>query len=233
MGMIEQESSWNPYAIGDGGAAYGFGQLHAPAAQDVNADRFDPTSNLYGSAAYLRQQYNRTGNWTDALAAYNQGYGNYQTEAGAEYAATVMDRAGNYGGYASNDATNSASPVGGTGIDIIDKWGWGGGNGSNTVLKGMGAFTDVRKAIDDKAKPVVKDAAEGLANVVSFGLLGGGWFSSFKEWIKETGWIKRFGFFLMAVLLIFAGLMMIVFSNRQMRQAAITATKAAVTKGAV
>jgi len=90
LGLFQQESSWNPYAQASGSSAYGFGQLTNAAAAQVGANKFDPISNIFGSAAYLSQQYNRFGNWTDALAAYNQGHVN---SAGLAYAASVMNKA--------------------------------------------------------------------------------------------------------------------------------------------
>ena len=89
--MIQQESGWNPNAVGDGGLAIGFGQLHAGAASDVGVNRFDPLGNLQGAAAYLKRQYNKYGNWTDALSAYNQGHAG--TNKGLAYATSVLDKA--------------------------------------------------------------------------------------------------------------------------------------------
>jgi hypothetical protein len=91
FGLIQKESSWNPFAVGDNGAAYGFGQLHAGAASDVGVDRFNPLQNLQGSAAYLSRQYQKYGNWTDALSAYNQGHAG--TSKGLAYANSVLDKA--------------------------------------------------------------------------------------------------------------------------------------------
>lgn len=91
FGLIQQESSWNPFAVGDNGAAYGFGQLHAGAASDTGVNRFDPLGNLQGTASYLSRQFKKYGNWTDALSAYNQGHSG--TSAGLSYANSVLDKA--------------------------------------------------------------------------------------------------------------------------------------------
>lgn len=92
FGLIQQESGWNPNAVGDNGAAIGFGQLHAGAAADTGFNRFDPIQNLQGSAAYLSKQINKFGgNITQGLAAYNQGAGN--VSKGLGYAKSVLDKA--------------------------------------------------------------------------------------------------------------------------------------------
>jgi len=95
FGMIQTESNWNPFAVGDSGQAIGFGQLHAGAATDVGVNRFDPLGNLQGAAAYLSQQYHKFGNWTDALAAYNQGSGatGQAWQNGLSYAQKVLNAA--------------------------------------------------------------------------------------------------------------------------------------------
>lgn len=109
FGVISQESNWNPYAVGDNGAAYGFGQLHAGAASDVGVNRFDPLGNLQGTAAYLSQQFKRFGNWTDALGAYNQGAGNYNNSSALNYASSVLDKAKQFlNGGTISDITNGA-----------------------------------------------------------------------------------------------------------------------------
>jgi hypothetical protein len=96
FGLFDQESNWNPFAVGDNGAAIGFGQLHAGAASDVGVNRFDPVQNIKGSLQYLSQQFNRFGNWTDALGAYNQGAGNYNNSSALNYAKGVLDKAKKY-----------------------------------------------------------------------------------------------------------------------------------------
>lgn len=93
FGVIQQESGWNPFAVGDNGAAFGFGQLHAGAAADVGVNRFNPIQNLQGTAAYLGQQFQKFGNWTDALGAYNQGAGHYNNSSALSYAGKVLDKA--------------------------------------------------------------------------------------------------------------------------------------------
>jgi hypothetical protein len=92
LGLFDQESGFNPSAIGDNGAAVGIGQLHLGAASDVGVtNRLDPYQSITGSLTYLKQQFNRFGNWTDALAAYNQGAGG--VSKGLGYAQSVLQKA--------------------------------------------------------------------------------------------------------------------------------------------
>jgi hypothetical protein len=91
--LIQQESSWNPYAVGTSGE-YGFTQLMPGTAAQVNADSYitDPVSNLQGGANYLSSLYRKYGSWTDALAAYNAG--TPSSTAGQAYASAVLSKAG-------------------------------------------------------------------------------------------------------------------------------------------
>lgn len=117
LGLFQQESNFNPNAIGDNGAAVGIGQLHLGAASDVGVtDRLNPYQSITGSLTYLKQQFNHFGNWTDALAAYNQGAGG--VSKGLGYANSVLNKAKSFlsGGSISNivsDATNGAACAGG------------------------------------------------------------------------------------------------------------------------
>ncbi len=70
--LIQQESGWNPNAVSSKGAR-GLAQLMPGTAALIGARIDDPVSNLDGGAKYLRMMYDRFGNWTHALAAYNAG----------------------------------------------------------------------------------------------------------------------------------------------------------------
>lgn len=73
LGMIQHESSWNPNAVSPYGAE-GLGQLMPGTAEGLGCDNpFDPESNLEASAKYLKQMYDKFGDWDYALAAYNGG----------------------------------------------------------------------------------------------------------------------------------------------------------------
>lgn len=71
--LLWKESRYNPLAVSPAGAA-GLGQLMPKTAKDLGVmNRFDPLSNLYAAARYLRQQLDRFGQVHLALAAYNAG----------------------------------------------------------------------------------------------------------------------------------------------------------------
>lgn len=56
--------------------AVGIAQFMPATAADLGIDPLDPNQAIQGAARYLRRLYNRFGNWTEALAAYNWGQGN-------------------------------------------------------------------------------------------------------------------------------------------------------------
>ncbi|AMY69715.1 lytic transglycosylase domain-containing protein [Frigidibacter mobilis] len=70
--LVQQESGWNHGAVSAKGAS-GLAQLMPGTASLLGVDSSDPAQNLDGGARYLRQMYDRFGNWRLALAAYNAG----------------------------------------------------------------------------------------------------------------------------------------------------------------
>lgn len=72
--LVNQESRWNPSAVSSAGAR-GLAQLMPDTAAHLGVNADDPHQNLDGGARYLRMMYDRFGDWTLALAAYNAGPG--------------------------------------------------------------------------------------------------------------------------------------------------------------
>lgn len=72
LGLVQQESAWQPAAVSPAGAV-GLAQLMPATAAALGVDPYEPEQNLEGGARYLRDQYQRFGAWPLALAAYNAG----------------------------------------------------------------------------------------------------------------------------------------------------------------
>ena len=72
--MVMTESNFRPEARSHVGAI-GLTQLMPATAREIGVDPHDPYQNLAGGARYLKQQYERFGEWPLALAAYNSGPG--------------------------------------------------------------------------------------------------------------------------------------------------------------
>ncbi len=70
--VVWVESSFCPTAVSPAGAI-GLGQLMPGTAAMLGVDPWDPAQNLWGTAKYLRQQYDTFGDWELSLAAYNAG----------------------------------------------------------------------------------------------------------------------------------------------------------------
>ncbi len=79
--LVQQESGWNPNARSRKGAL-GLAQLMPQTARALGVDPSDAVQNLDGGARYLRQQYDKFGNWRLALAAYNAGPGAVERYSG-------------------------------------------------------------------------------------------------------------------------------------------------------
>src|SRR5262249_42856509 len=73
--VAREESAYDPRAVSPTGAI-GIMQLMPATARELHVDPWDPVQNIFGGAAYLRQQIDRFGgNLELALAAYNAGSG--------------------------------------------------------------------------------------------------------------------------------------------------------------
>jgi cell wall-associated NlpC family hydrolase len=80
-GLVSAESGGRVDARSPVGA-YGPTQLMPDTAKGLGVNPRDPFQNLRGGAKYLKQQYDKFGNWRLALAAYNAGPGNVQKYGG-------------------------------------------------------------------------------------------------------------------------------------------------------
>ena len=80
--LIWTESRYNPLARSKAGAA-GLGQLMPETARAVGvSNRYDPRTNLAGTAQYLRQMLDQFGKIRLAVAAYNAGPNAVQASGG-------------------------------------------------------------------------------------------------------------------------------------------------------
>lgn len=93
-GLIDQESSWNPFADASTSSAYGFTQLLKGTANQLGVDRYNPTQNLMGGAQYLASMPGST--WTEKLAHYYQGPNASIGQSGLNYAQSVLNKAKKY-----------------------------------------------------------------------------------------------------------------------------------------
>lgn len=98
MAVLWQESRGNEMAKG-GAGEIGLMQLKDIAVQDLRLKGYgkfegwkqDPKQNIRAGVAYLDLQHERTGNWGEALQAYNQGFEGYQQSKNHEKAIAYMN----------------------------------------------------------------------------------------------------------------------------------------------
>lgn len=79
--IMAAESGGNPEAMSPAGAI-GLMQFMPGTARDMGIDPRDPRQAIEGGAKYLRQLFDRYGDWTKAVAAYNAGPGNVDKYGG-------------------------------------------------------------------------------------------------------------------------------------------------------
>ena len=72
--LITTESNWDPVVTSNRGAV-GLTQLMPRTALELGVNPWNAQQNIEGGARYLRQQRDRFGSWSLALAAYNAGPG--------------------------------------------------------------------------------------------------------------------------------------------------------------
>lgn len=107
FGLIQQESSWNPYADAPNSSAYGFTQLLSGTAKELGVNVNDPLQQLRGGAQYLASMPGST--WTEKLAHYYQGPNATIGASGLAYASSVLDKAKKlFNGDTISDVTNGA-----------------------------------------------------------------------------------------------------------------------------
>lgn len=153
LGLIQQESSWNPSAKSSAGAM-GLTQLMPGTARGLGVDPSDPLQNLRGGARYLGQQLRDFKDPQLALAAYNAGPGSVRRYGGIppfretqQYVQKVLGSAGSLesGGGASASApaavASQADPFAG-------------------ALRAM-----TEGALGEPARPLAPDAGTALAGL--------------------------------------------------------------------
>lgn len=118
LAVAQQESSFNQAAVSPAGAI-GVMQLMPGTASDLGVNPSDVTQNIQGGLQYLQQMYQKFGNWTQALEAYNAGpAGNLAGSSG--YAASILANAGDLGTDAATTATGISDTVS---VDLGTDWG--------------------------------------------------------------------------------------------------------------
>ncbi len=91
--LLDVESGYNPGAKSDAGAV-GIAQFMPSTAEEIGIDPMNPQQAIEGAAIYLRQKYDKYGDWHKALEAYNGGDGNVGKGETMAYADKVLDGAG-------------------------------------------------------------------------------------------------------------------------------------------
>ncbi len=102
LGVAKIESNFNPKAVSPKNAS-GLFQLMPKTALGLGVDNvFDPEQNANGGNRFLASLYRKYGNWPDALAAYNWGPGNMDSDKPIpnsvnDYVNKVLEASESYG----------------------------------------------------------------------------------------------------------------------------------------
>jgi hypothetical protein len=183
FGLIQQESSWNPFASPGTTSAYGFTQLTNAAANQMGVNKYNPLQNLQGGAAYLSSMPGNT--WAEKLAHYYQGPGANIGQAGMQYANSVLAKAQKMFG-----------------------WGGDGGSSGGGINVGGAAATAAQGAACVAGDPMACMSAAGSL----FGIGGGNDCGTFdficklRKWITESEFFTRLALATLALLFILGGL---------------------------
>lgn len=80
--LLNEESRFRPDIISgqkrSRTGATGIAQFMPDTAKELGVNPLDPMESIDGAARYLSQLFDKFGNWTEAIAAYNWGQGNVQ-----------------------------------------------------------------------------------------------------------------------------------------------------------
>lgn len=90
--MAAQESDYDPGAYNAQSGARGMMQIVPKWHPGVNVTDLDPRDDIVYAGKYMRENHDRFGTWSKALAAYNWGPGNLQ-KAITEHAGAWLSRA--------------------------------------------------------------------------------------------------------------------------------------------
>ncbi len=113
IAVAQRETNFNQEAIGAAGEV-GLFQLMPGTAGDLGVNPHDIYQNIDGGVRYLREQYDRFGNWQQALQAYNAGPGNVMRgtvpEMTFDYMADVLRKAANWLGFGDDQPRAVVAP---------------------------------------------------------------------------------------------------------------------------
>lgn len=141
LAVAQRESGLNQGAIGSSGEL-GVFQLMPGTAAQLGVDPSDLGQNITGGITYLKQLYDRFGNWPDALVAYNEGPTRFASgsivPASQSYSDAILAAAGISDGSSPADLAfgSPTSDFGGWGVSL-DTFSVGGYSGG-TVLAALG-----------------------------------------------------------------------------------------------
>jgi soluble lytic murein transglycosylase-like protein len=112
LAVANRESGFNQGAMGAKGEI-GVYQLMPSTAREVGVNASDLGDNITGGIAYLKQQFDKFGDWGKALAAYNAGASMVSKgkipQSTKDYVSSIVGSLGNWSG-GGNVVSNSYVP---------------------------------------------------------------------------------------------------------------------------